>query len=521
VTLTRRSLLRNGALGGAVLAGGGLLAGCGGSATGPSASAGATLTGPPKRGGTFLHGAMGSGTTGSLSPWVTNTSADFARYMAMYESLWTTTGDYQIKPLLVDSYSVNAAADEWTIKLKSGITFHNGKPLTADDVLWTFGKIQDPNVGASSSGALSVVDLKRSAKLDELTLKLVLTAGTGNLPEILSLFVPIVPVGFDINHPVGTGPFKLKSFVPGQQTHFTRNENYWQPGKPYLDELVIVDFAEDAARVDALASGQISAADTIDFTLMKTLKDRPGVSLMIQKTNSFYPLQMRCDVAPFNDVRVRQAFRLMIDRQALNVGAFDGYARVANDLYSPSDPLYAADLPQRTQDVDQAKFLLKQAGAADLSVVLTTTDFGAGAVSLCQLFAAQAKAAGVTVKVNQVDSATFFGSQYGSYQLSPNVAPPFNYLYTVQTTDGPTSTSNYSHFNDPEFTRLYNQLAPELNPTVAKEIAHEMQTIQHDRGGLIISSFYDAIDGHADTVGGLLPDVSGLAIYRYANLWLA
>ncbi|QNE35406.1 ABC transporter substrate-binding protein [Leifsonia shinshuensis] len=519
MTLSRRSLLQAGALGGLALAATSVLAAC--TPQHASGIVDVQPTGTPRRGGTFIHGAMGSGSTGSLSPWISNTSADFARYMAMYETLWYSTGDYRIKPRLVDTYSVNAAADEWTIKLKSGITFHNGKPLTANDVFATFRSIQDPATAASSSGALSVIDLGASTIVDPLTFRLKLKTGTSNLPEILSTFVPIVPEGFDIAKPVGTGPFKLKSFVPGQQTHFVRYENYWQIGKPYLDELVIVDFNEDAARVNALASGQILGADTIDFTLSQTLRNKPEVALLVQKTNSFYPLQMRMDQAPFDDVRVRQAFRLLVDREELTRGAYNGFARSANDLYSPSDPLFDTGLAPRHQDLDKAKYLLKQAGAEKLQVTLTTSDFGAGVVSMSQLFAQQAKAAGVTVHVNKLDSATFFGSNYGTYLFSPNVAPPFNYLYTVQTTDGPTSTSNYSAFKDEEFTKLYAQLAPELNPTRAKEIAADMQKIQYDRGSLIIPNYYDAIDGHSKKLGGIVPDVSGLALYRYANLWLA
>ncbi|MFC8436367.1 ABC transporter substrate-binding protein [Streptomyces sp. NPDC057253] len=520
--LSRRGVLRTGALGGAALLSGGLLSACaGGANTGTGGSGSAGPTGAPKRGGTFVHGISGGSSKDSLSAFVINSASDFGRFCAMYETLWFPSADYTIQKKLVDEYSVNKAADEWTIRLKSGVEFHNGKKLTAEDVLHSFTTLLDPKTAAAYAGSLSDLDLANSRKVDELTVRLKLKSGLTNLPEILSTFIPIIPVGYDPAKPVGTGPFKLKSFEPGRQTTFTRHENYWQHGKPYLDSLTIIDFADESSRVNALLSGQVTGADTIEFSLLPQLQGKSGVSLLHQQTNSFVPLQMRTDKPPFDDPRVRQAFRLLVDRKALNEASFLGHARIANDLYAPSDPLYDASLPQREQDVAQAKYLLKQAGAENLKVTLTTADLGAGIVSLSQAFAEQAKRAGVTVTVDKVDQATFYGPNYGNWLFSPNLTTPANYFYTCQSSDAPTSTTNFTHFKDAEFDSLYRQAVAETDTAKQKELAHRMQKIQYDRGGYIIAGFYDAFDGHSNRLGGLKPDVSGLALYRYADLWLA
>ncbi|MFJ9900669.1 ABC transporter substrate-binding protein [Streptomyces sp. NPDC091280] len=518
--LSRRRLLKTGMLGGATLLGGGMLAACAGSSGSPSMGSSGP-TGAPKRGGTFVHGISGGSSKDSLSAFVINSASDFGRFSAMYETLWYPTADYRIEKKLVDEYSVNKTADEWTIKIKAGVEFHNGKPLTAEDVLYSLKTLLDPKTAAAYAGSLADLDLVNSKKIDNLTVLLKLKSGLTNLPEILSTFIPIIPVGYNPAKPVGTGPFVLKEFEPGRQTTFTRHQNYWQHGKPYLDGLTLIDFADENSRVNALVSGQVMGADTIEFSLLPQLQGKAGVSLLHQETNSFVPLQMRTDQAPFNDPRVRQAFRLLVDRKALNEAAYLGHARIANDLYSPSDPLYNSALPQRTQDIDKAKSLLRQAGAQDLHVTLTTADLGAGIVSLCQAFAAQAKKAGVTITVNKVDQATFYGPNYGNWLFSPNLTSPADYFYTCQSSDAPTSTTNFVHFKDAEFDTLYRQAVAETDPTKQKDLAHRMQQIQFDRGGYIITGFYDAFDGHSDKVGGLKPDLSGLALYRYADLWLA
>ncbi|QNE35410.1 ABC transporter substrate-binding protein [Leifsonia shinshuensis] len=517
MTISRRNLLVGAAAGGLAIASAAALAACTprGLVTPTNAA-----TGTPRRGGHFTHGISGGGSSDTLSAFLFYSVPDYGRWMAQYDTLFYPDHNYVVQKRLADEFSTNSTADEWTIRIRSGVEFHNGKTLTADDVLATLQMTLDPKTGASAAGIMSIVDLANSSKVDDRTVKIKLTRAAVDFPEMLSA-VAIVPADYTEAKPIGTGPFISKNFQPGIRSDFSRNPNYWLPGKPYLDELSIVGFNDENARVNALLSGQISGADTVDFTLVKLLDNRSGVTYLHQPTNSFIPLQMRVDQKPFDDVRVRQAFKLIADRPALNAGAYAGHARLANDLYAPSDPFYAKDLPQRHQDLDKAKHLLKQAGAENLALTLTTTDLGAGVLSLSQLFAAQAKKAGVNISVNKLDSTTFNGPNLGSYTFSPNILSPGSYLYTAQQLDAPVSVNNYTHFKDPEFDSLYLQASAQTDPAKRKAIQHRMQEIQYDRGGLIIAGFYDAFDGHTTKLGGLLPDISGTGLYRYADLWLS
>ena len=521
--ISRREALRAAGIGSAFLFGGGLLSACSGGGSNLASNIGSTVApspGKPRRGGVMIHGTSGGSTADSLTAWNINSGADYSRWRAQYETLWTADAHYNIVPMLLDDYTVNAAGDVWKLKLKQGLLFSNGQPATMHDMLWSIQTQLNPKTASALGLNAAGIDLANTKALDDLTLVVKLKSPLVNFPEIMTT-APLVPIGYTVHSPVGTGPYKIQEFTPGTLTQFTRNPHYWQDGKPYCDELHVVEFQDESSRINALIDGKILVADTIDFSLAALLAGKPGVSVLVQQGNSWIPLQMRCDKPPFNDVRVRQAFRLLIDRPAMNEGAFRGYATLAKDLYSHNDPIYDTALPQREQDLDQAKYLLEQAGAEHLSVTLTTADLGSGILQTSQLFAAQARQAGVNVIVDQLDSASFYGPNYGTYLFSPNVSAPMDYLATVQNFDGPTSAQNYTYFSDPTFSKLYYQAVAEFDSAKRRELAAEMQQIQYDRGGLIVTAFYDALDGHSDRVQGLVPNVSGLAIYNYADLWLS
>ena len=160
------------------------------------------------------------------------------------------------------------------------------------------------------------------------------------LDQLLAEYtVGILPTDFDVSHPVGTGPFTYQRFVPGQLSQFNRFDNYWD-GPPFVDELIIYDFADDAAKVNALLAGQVQSIDNLPSYLVNTIEQQ-GASPLISETGAWVPFTMRVDVAPFSDVRVRQALRLIVDRQQMIDQALNGFGILGNDLYSPFDPAFA------------------------------------------------------------------------------------------------------------------------------------------------------------------------------------
>ena len=236
--------------------------------------------------------------------------------------------------------------------------------------------------------------------------------------------------------------------MPGQLSQFDRPDNYWD-GPPFVDELIIYDFADDAAKVNALLAGQVQSIDNLPSYLANSVEQQ-GASPLISETGAWVPFTMRVDVAPFSDVRVRQALRLIVDRQQMIDQALNGFGILGNDLYSPFDPAYAQDLPQRVQDIDQAKSLLKQAGQENLDVELVTSSaVGAGAVESANLFVQQAKQAGVTVRLNKADANVFYGDRYLSWNFAQDFWNTRNYIPQVATSSVKGATYNETHFEDP------------------------------------------------------------------------
>ena len=204
----------------------------------------------------------------------------------------------------------------------------------------------------------------------------------------------------------------LQSFTPGAESVHTKNPNYWGEGLPYLDEVQIIDFADAAALVNALYVGRDRRRRRHPVRPGRAPSRRDSnLRLLESEAGSWLPITMAIDQPPFDDVRVRQAMRLILDREEMVERVLSGHGRVGNDMYGVFDPCYP-DFPQREQDIDQAKALLAEAGQEDLTIDLFAPDDTAGLADLIAVFADQAKAAGVTVNAQVLDGATYWGDEY-------------------------------------------------------------------------------------------------------------
>jgi peptide/nickel transport system substrate-binding protein len=513
--MTRRDALRRAAAGGAALSASGLLAACGSSSSGGGGAAstgnsGSSATAKLKAGGVLRVGATGGGAKDTIDAQGPVADPDIMRVWNMYEPLAVRSPDFtKLEMLLAESIEAQKA-DSWTVRLKDGITFHNGKPVTADDVIFSIQRITDPKNPKVGAASLNYVDAKNMKKLDTRTVRIPLKFANAGFPDdVGQYFNTILPTDYDPKKPVGTGPFKFQSFTPGQRSVFVKNENYWQTGKPLLDQLVIIDFPDDTARVNALLSGQVDAISNLPASQIASVRGNPNMRVLISQTGAWQPFTMRIDASPFDDNRVRQAFRLIVDRPQMVEQVLSGQGRVANDLYAPYDPAYAKTLPQRKQDLEQAKALLKQAGRENLNVELVTAPVFAGVVEAAQVFAEQAKGAGVTVKVRKVDTGTFYGDNYLKWPFAQDYWATRLYLTQVAQGDLPDSPFNETHWGKGKFEQLIQQGRAELDEAKRNEILGEAQKMQYDEGGYIIPYFSNLIDGYSAKVGGFAPAKSG------------
>jgi peptide/nickel transport system substrate-binding protein len=502
--LTRREALHRAAAGAAALTVGPAIAACGGTQrTGTSPAANQV-----RRGGTLRVGATGGGSADTIDAQAPVVDPDIMRVWQLFEPLAIRTANFSaLEMVLAESIEpVGKRPDMWTVRLKPGIEFHNGKTVTADDVIYSLRRILDPKAPKSGATSLAAVDVGNLVKVDARTVRIPLKTPDSVFPDdIGQYFNTIVPVGYDPTNPIGTGPFRYQSFSPGQQSVFVRNDHYWRSGEPYLDEVVIQDFPDDNTRLNALTSGQVQAIDNLPAALLASLQGNSAFRVLKSSSGSWEPFTMRTDQPPFSDVRVRQAFRLIIDRPKMLEVVLGGQGRIANDLYSPYDPDYDSALPQRHQDLDQARFLLKQAGQSDVKVELVTAPIYQGIVQAAELFAEQAKGAGVTVNLRQLDSTAFFGPNYLKWLFAQDYWSTLNYLTQVEQSSLPGAAYNETHFADPRFIKLIGEARATLDEGKRRELVHAAQTIEWNTGGYIIPYFPDYLDGYSAQLSGFAP----------------
>jgi peptide/nickel transport system substrate-binding protein len=514
--LTRRTFFAGSlaAAGGVALA----AAGCS-SASAPGSTAQA-VSSKPKRGGTLTVGSLGS-TTDALDPNKTTSNMDLQRLFNLYDTLtYFPHGSLTLQYGLAESIELTAGASVATIRLRDGVTFHDGKSLTADDLMFTFRRILEPS--DPHAGLLSSVNPNAMTKMDNRTVRLQLNFPDSVFPERFYIDqMSIVPTTFDPAKPVGTGPFMFKSFVPGQRSEFVRNPNYWVSGQPYLDELVIIDMADPTSQINALLSGQVDAIDGVPLNETSVIRQRSDLKLLTANGGYFQPIVMRVDQAPFNDVRVRQAFRLMANRNQQVALPYDGYGAIGNDMPAMSDPGYPHSLPQRQQDIAQARSLLRAAGQQNLTVKMVTANEDYGLIPGAQVFAQDAKAAGVTVNLDVVP-ASVWNPQFTKLPFTQGYwgNKPFGIMWALLYAPG--GIFNETHFNDPQANGIFADALKDTNTSTRTEKFRALEQILYTRGGHIIHSFRTTVDAHSAKFAGFTPDKAtgwSLGQYRYREVW--
>jgi peptide/nickel transport system substrate-binding protein len=523
--LTRTELLRRAAAGGVLLSGVGMLgAACGGDEDTGTATGGTETTAQPKRGGTFRLGITGGGANDFIDGQHIVAKPDIARLVATFEPLSYFNEEY--KPTIdgLAEEITAEAADMWTIRLRDGIEFHDGKTVTSDDLIYSIRRTLNPDLGLFGQAGFGAIDPNGIEKMDERTIRLTLKRPDATLLDAFSqYFQGVVQEGYSPDavgkgDPIGTGPFRVESFRPGQRSEHVRFENYWREGQPYFDAVQIIDFPTETAKINALLGGQLDAVTDVPFGQIPLIEGRENLRIFESESGGWTPITMRVDQEPFKDVRVRQAFRLIASREEMVAQALAGYGRVANDIYSPFDPCYFGDeFPQREQDLDQAKSLLSAAGQGSLTIDCFTTPADTGMVEGAQVFAENAKAAGITVNVKNVDSGVFYGDQYLSWTFATDFWGTRNYLAQVAVGSLPNSAFNETHWNHPEFNKLYEEALAAVDEAARCELIREMQQLEYDEGGHILWGFKNLIDAHSAEVSGLKPDRGTLNLNKYGN----
>lgn len=518
--ITRRDALRTSLAAGGVVLSASALAACGGSSSASSSSTTSAAATTGKRGGTLTVAVIGS-TDDTVDAHIgtanTGTSAQYA--FQMYDGL--TQFDHQYTPQLSMAELFEIAPDgmSWTVRLKSGLEFHNGKSVTADDVIFSIQRIINPKNGASDAVQLAAIDPNGLKKIDNLTVKINLLYPDVTIFDGMAKYASgIVPVGYDPKNPVGSGPFKFVSFSPLQRTVLTRFDNFWRTDAsgqhlPYLDGITYIAFTDQVAIGNAVASSAVDGAAGMAPAQYQLAKANPNMNTLVPQGYGYTTLTMRVDQGPFKDVRVRQAMKLMLDRQQFITEVYAGHALIANDIPAYQDPVYDHSIPQTTQDIEQAKSLLKAAGQENLAATFIAYPETAYIEPQAQVFAQQAKAVGANIAVNQVDPSTFYAKDFLSVDLSADfyfTATMWEAMdYEFNTLKAP---YNETHWSPPEFVSLIKEARGTLDAAARKQKASEFQQYMKTNDGVIITAFEGYPCCLSNKFTGMVNDVANIGI---------
>jgi peptide/nickel transport system substrate-binding protein len=526
--LSRRDFLRRGAVVGISLPVlGAVISACGSS----SSSTPTTSTG---------SGGGGAGATikaGIIVPAATVNPVTVADQGGL--DMLAQTGEYltfsnqhlTLQPVLATSWTPNSTADVWTFKIRQGVKFHNGQPLTADDVVYTYKLQTDPK---STSNALSAfgggLTPDGVVKVDASTVAFHLTAPNGNFPYLTSsdnYNMIIIPNNYDPakwqSSFVGTGPFVMKSYTPKVGASFTRNQAYWgTKALPSATEFTFYDtptpmiLALTGGSIDVLGQFAVSGGEQL-------LAPGAPYNIINLKSSAHRQLSMRCDQAPFTDPRVRQAIALTLDRPAIITALFKGQAALGNDSpFAPVFPSTNTSVAQRAQNIAKAKSLLSAAGHANgFSTQLIGNDT-LEIPSYGQIIAQAAKAIGVTIHTKFEPSGTYYGKatfgnsdwldatmslvDYG-HRSVPNVfltAP----LQTTNAKKG-TGSWNAAHFSNAQYDKLSNQYIATSDLQTQRTIAGQIETLLLNETPIVFGYFYNYLSATAKNVHGAYPTAIG------------
>jgi peptide/nickel transport system substrate-binding protein len=538
--MTRRSFVTGAARVGVALSGAGLLAGCGSSGSHPSGPQGALRAlpgGTPKRGGTLTVGVISGGQEENLFPGTSVGTPDFVRDYTLYNLLFYLGENITpLVPGLALSAEPNKDATVWTFKLRDGVLWHDGKPFTADDVVYNFQALwSNPEANFSAGFLTGLVNFKQVRKRDRLTVEVPLNVAVAEFPTIFAYFdFPVVQNGATAKttarKPVGTGPFKYVSLAPGRQSVFEANKDYWESGKPYVDRLVVdSSFTDNNAIFNALLSGRVNLFPSLPLvTARQQLGSKQVQVLASPFAAQSYMFAMRVDKGHFADNRVRQAFKLLVDRQAMINGAWSGFGTVAHDLLAPGTHYYASDL-QRTHDVEKAKSLFKAAGVLGQTFVLPTSNFLPGMVESSTILAEQAAAAGVKVAVNTTSAATYFTPAGGfltrdfGYEVDQPVGSLLAAYLSEYTLGSPYPDTHWGHQpGGAAAEKLISEAIAATDPARAAQLWHECQLQQFNEGGYLVWGNVPYVDAAANNVRGLSTG-AGFSYnnWRLQDGWLA
>jgi peptide/nickel transport system substrate-binding protein len=520
--VSRREFLRRGStIGMSAPLLGAILAACGASSkSSSSASSAATSTsaGTPTKGGTLRVASVTP--AAAINPLLVADAGGLTMINQTGEFLiFDSNLKLALQPMLALSWSPNSDGSVWTFKLRTGVTFNNGQPMTADDVVYTFQQLSDPKSASSAlstfAGVLTPGGVK---KVDASTVEFTLEAPNGNFPYFVSsdnYGAIIVPKGTEYSKWqstfVGTGAFKLESYTPNVGATFVANPTYWGT-KPYLDSTSFKFYSSQPPMLLGLQGNDVDVIAQFTPAGAAAILNSPTYKIIKLKSANHRELSMRNDQPPFTDPRVRQAVAYTIDRPGAVAALLSGDGSVANDYpFGPRYPSTDTSVPQRTQDIAKAKQLLAAAGHPNGFTTTMNSEIYQEIPELAQVIKADAAKAGININLSITNQAIYYGKTFGSSPWLDGTMSlvdygdrgvPNVYLSAPLTTKG---IWNAARFHNPTYDSLVKQYVAALDLQTQKTIAGKIENLLLQETPIVYPYWIDGLTASTQQVNGLNP----------------
>ncbi len=486
------------------------------------ANATGALAQTPKKGGRIRVAGNSTSTADTVDPAKGSLSTDYSRCTMFYNGL--TVLDESLTPQLELAEAIeNSKATVWTIKLRKDAAFHDGKKLTADDVVFSLARHMDPAVGSKAKSLAQQMKEIKATGPNEVTVTL--AAPNADFPVVLgtSHFLIVKAGTTDFSKAVGTGPYTCKEFTPGVRSVAVRNPNYWKSGRAHVEEIEFIGIPDENARTNALLSGDLHLAAAVSPRSTKRVLSTPGYAIFETKSGNYNDLIMRQDADPSKNPDLVLALKHLFNREQLRSAVFQGHAVVANDQpVDPSNRFFAAGVPQRPYDPDKAKFHLQKSGLANTSLPVYA-QAGSTALDTALVLQQAGQQIGLNLDVKRMPSDGYWSNVWMKHPLTfgnINPRPSADILFTLFfKSDSPW---NESGWKNERFDQLLLEARAETDVAKRKQMYGEMQTLVRDKCGIGIPLFISFLDGHSSKLKGLRPiPTGGLMGYNFAeHVWL-
>jgi peptide/nickel transport system substrate-binding protein len=446
--------------------------------------------------------SMASGEANSLDTINVPASEQAVMLNMVYQQLMDLDSDFMVHPQLAESWDSNDTATEWTFHLRQGVKFQDGRDFTAKDVVYTYKRLIDPAVGSEAAATLAFLKPDGILAEDESTVKFITDNPVPELPVLITTkntwVVPDGSTSDDLRlNGVGTGPFIPVDFEPVQQPHkFVRNPNYWEAGLPKSECVEFYVIQEPTTRIAAIQSGEVDIVEQVDFSTVPMLENDPNVVLLETKASQSLTLSMFTDTPPYDDLNVRNALKMLIDRQAMLDTALLGHGDIGDDNPVPPDSPFAWRSEVPAPDVEGARALLAEAGYGPdnpLKIDLYTADSFPGMMAMAQLFKEQAMEAGVEVNVITGPPAEYWDNVWmkmpfaGSSWLMRHPGEGLAIAYRSN------SEYNETHWFRDDYDALLDEANTTADPDSRAGLYKKAEQMLTEEGGAIIPVFMHMI----------------------------